>query len=207
MTNRVPNSTHALILAAGSSERMGNPKQLLRIEGETMLNRCLRQVSAISFAGITLTLGAWAQQIIPTLPQHCFDIFINPDHERGLGNSIACSVRHILKSNRPESILLILSDQPFLNCEHLRTLIEAHNPGTEEILVSNYENGASGPPVLITQHFFEELCQLDGDKGAKSVISQHQETCRMIDLNDFDPIDIDTSENYQTLLKQLRKRN
>ena len=207
MANRVPGSTHAIVLAAGSSERIGRPKQLLELGGETMLNRCLRQVSGVSFAGITLTLGAGAEQIIPTLPaQKTFEVFLNPDYEKGLGNSIASSVKYILKSVRPESVVLILADQPFLTSEHLRTLLNAHEPGSEEMLLSDYGNGSCGPPVLITQQFFKELCQLDGDKGAKSVISQHPEVCRKIDLIGFLPIDIDTPENYQSFLEQLRKR-
>ena len=207
MSIRVSGSTHAIVLAAGSSKRMGRPKQLLELEGETMLNRCLRQVSAVSFRGITLTLGANAEQIVPTLPsQKSFGLFINADYQRGLGNSIASAIRHILKSDRPEAVMLILADQPFLTGEHLKTLLDAHKPGSEEILVSDYGNGSSGPPVLVTQQFFKELCELDGDKGAKSVLSQHPEACAKIDLNGFHPIDIDTPETYRNLIEQLKKR-
>ena len=196
---------HAIILAAGASSRMGEPKQLLKIGNKTLLNHCVEEVSKAPFTGITLTLGANAERIIPTLPANAgVEIFRNPNYHEGLGNSIASSVQHIRETAAPEAIILILADQPYLKAEHLRVFLEQHESGTDEILISNYQNGNSGPPVLFTSRFYPELCQLGDDQGAKRVISKYPEQCRKIDLKGFVPVDIDTPEDYQRLMLDFK---
>lgn len=204
MNSRPPSDTRAIILAAGVSSRMGEPKQLLKLGNQTLLNRCIETVSKVPFASMTVVLGAYAQEIIPTLPEDPgVDIFVNPNHRKGLGNSIASSVRHVMESDTPEAVVLILADQPYLKAEHLQTILNRHEPNADEILVSNYQNDLSGPPVLLTARFFPELCKLDGDNGAKAVISRHPEYCTKIDLSDFSPVDIDTAEDYQKLVRDF----
>jgi molybdenum cofactor cytidylyltransferase len=201
--NRSP-SVHAIVLAAGNSMRMGEPKQLLHMGDDTLLNHCLKQVYDAPFSELTVVLGGSSDLILPTLPKYAnLRVFINPHYQEGLGNSISSSLRYILKSGCPDAIMLILADQPLLKTEHLMHLLDACGGENQEILVSSYGNGVFGPPVLMTRHFYEQLCNLQGDNGAKSIISRNPEYCRKIDLETFDPIDVDTPQLYKEALKKI----
>lgn len=178
---------HAIVLAAGESKRMGQPKQLLRVGEDTLLNHCITQAANAHFSALTVVLGGSSELILPTLPKYeNLRAFINPHYQKGLGTSISSSLRHILKSNSPDAVMLILADQPLLKTNHLATLLEAFQGDCQEILVSSYGNETFGPPVLITQKFYGQLCKLEDDSGAKSIISENLECCHSGELGSIE---------------------
>ena len=164
--------TGALILAAGGATRFGGPKQLLEIDGETLLDRACRVALTTGCAPVLRVLGARAEAILerPDLP----DIFsfIHGDWHLGMGGSLAAGVCRLLEIEPEcEAIFILLADQPLVSPELLERMCELlETPAT--MVLCDYGK-ASGPPALFKCPHFPELMELTGDRGAKSLAAHH----------------------------------
>lgn len=197
-------NVHGIILAAGKSRRMGQCKQLLPLGNDTLLGFCLKRIQEVPFSGFTLVLGENHEQIIRSLNTiQSLNIVINTDSNAGMGDSIAHGVRYVVNHSSPDAIMLTLGDQPLLNTVHFNALLKKHNASPTSITACRYSKNSVGPPVIFGSSYFEALSTLSGDKGAKLIIEKHRSHCNFIKLQDFNPIDIDTQENYQKVLSLL----
>src|SRR5579864_5620645 len=114
----------AVVLAAGSSRRMGTPKQLLRIGGETILERTLNNVRASDAAEIVLVLGHAAESVEKAISTEQISVVHNPDHQQGVGTSLRTGLGAV--SVDASAALIVLADQPFVRPETLNRLIGSH---------------------------------------------------------------------------------
>jgi len=156
--------TVAVVLAAGSSSRLGRPKQTLMFEGETLLDRAVRV--AREAAGEVIVV----------------DRARNPDADEGIASSIRAGVAAAGSDAR---ILFTLCDQPRVTAEHLRALIAIDGP----IVATGYA-GIAGVPAIFTPRFIPELLALRGDRGARAIIERHRDEVHVIAFEDA-AIDID----------------
>ena len=143
-----------IVLAAGASRRLGHPKQLVEIDGETLIRRAYRIASAV------------APTIVVTRPEFAFgNAVINEHAEEGMASSICLGVAAC-----EGDVLLMTCDQPHVTSEHLRALIDVHAP----IAATAYADVA-GVPAFFAAQFREELLALRGDVGARGVIERHRD--------------------------------
>lgn len=141
----------AVVLAAGSSSRLGRPKQSIVFEGETLLARATRIAREV------------ADEVIVVTREN------NPDADEGIASSIRCGVSRAGEAR----ILITLCDQPLITAEHLRALIAADAP-----IVATHYSGIDGVPAVFAPDFIMELLSLRGDRGARAVIERHRDkTC------------------------------
>jgi CTP:molybdopterin cytidylyltransferase MocA len=164
-------SVAAIILAAGGSRRLGQPKQLLAYRGETLLNRAIRIAAEAGASPVLAVLGAEFERIRDSIEAHSVVAVHNDRWRQGIGSSIAAGMRALaVCAPDVQAVLLMSCDQPRLTVAHLRTLIEAVESGAVPVVVASTYAGVHGVPAVFPRSTFDELRGLSGDKGARSII-------------------------------------
>ena len=191
--------TAVLLLAAGSASRMGRPKQLLKWKNTTILENAIHVVSQLKVEQTVVVLGAHYETIISNINKGNHIVVKNKYWDQGLGNSIAFGVRYIQESfNEIENILILLADQPLIDFNFLNHMVEQHILNENQIVCTAYKNKKLGVPAIFNKLYFEELMQLNSDKGARNILKKYSE--ELIYINGGDLIqDIDTIDDYNTI--------
>jgi len=190
-----------LLLAAGASSRMGQPKQLLPWGEQTLIEH---QIQTLLQTGnpVNVVIGSNSDLILPIIEKYPENIFINADWELGMGSSISFGILQINQLfPEAEGVLITLLDQPLLTTSYLKKMLGAFNSGNQQILVSHSASGWTGVPVLFDQYYFKELTELSNDEGAKKIIKRHEEKVILLDGDELLE-DIDTPLAYQQLLEK-----
>lgn len=192
-----------LILAAGSSSRMGQPKQLLPWKDTTLLGNAIRNATSSSARAIYVVLGANAKSIRKEIVASEIEVIENPDWQHGIGSSIAIGMKILLKKDNDfDGILIMLADQPLIDKDYLNLMITAFNNQPECIIATAYRNRA-GVPALFDKVYFNELEDLENDFGAKELIGKNRD--KIFTINpDNKSVDIDTKSEYQNLIKNIK---
>lgn len=191
--------TAVLLLAAGSASRMGEPKQLLKWKNTTILENAIQVASQLKVEQTVVVLGAHYETIISNINKGNHIVVKNKYWDQGLGNSIAFGVRYIQESfTEIENILIMLADQPLIDFNFLNRMVEQHILNENQIVCTAYKNKKLGVPAIFNKLFFEELMQLNSDKGARNILKKYSE--ELIYINGGDLIqDIDTMDEYKTI--------
>ncbi len=162
----------ALILAAGGATRFGGPKQLLEIDGETLIDRACKTALAAGCEPVLRVLGARAEEILKRPEPSDVSTLVHEKWQDGMGSSLAAGICRLLEIE-PEcdAVFILLADQPLVSV----SLLEMMLPLLEEhftMVICEYGEG-SGPPALFKWPHFPELMELTGDRGAKSLAAKH----------------------------------
>lgn len=195
----VPMPVAAIILAAGASRRLGQPKQLLGFDGEALLERALRLASEAGAVPVLAVLGAHFAPICATIQFNAAIPVLNDQWERGISSSIHAGLSE-LDARAPQAcgVLVMGCDQPRLTVDHLHALLELFAAqATPSIVASSYA-GIHGVPAVFPQSVFAELRALRGDKGARALLMQPP--CPVITLPFHGgEVDIDLPEDIAQL--------
>ena len=166
-------SIPAIVLAAGASRRLGQPKQLLMHGGETLLERVVRLAKEAGAAPVIAVLGAHYKIIRSTITLNDAIVVINEEWEQGIASSIQAGLSALDAAARGASGVLILScDQPRLTAGHLGSLIETFIAQAEFSIVASAYAGIVGVPAIFPRSVFAELLALRGDKGARALLAR-----------------------------------
>ena len=189
----------AVVLAAGASTRMGEPKQLLRPDGRTLLRRTVDTLLASPAWPVVVVLGAHLESIRPEVARLPVLIVENREWAEGLASSIRTGV-NVLEafSLSLEAALLVLCDQPNLSPEAITRLIETHHHTGRSIVAARYGEHP-GPPALFARSHFHELMELRGAGGARPLLARHADLLTTVDLPEL-AADLDTPADYRTFL-------
>ncbi len=195
------NSISVIVLAAGSSYRLGQSKQLVVVDGKTLLEKSTEAALNSGADNVVVVLGAQAalhKKLLEKLP---VKIFINESWNKGMGNSLKAGLKYLV-SNFPttEAVIIMVCDQPFLTSEHLIKLIATYQKSPTEIIASSY-NQTNGVPALFSRSLFNKLLQLDDNQGARKIIHHHQGTMLQVAFPKGE-IDLDTPEDLTRLKQQ-----
>lgn len=187
----------AVVLAAGASRRMGTPKQLLRISGETILERTLNNVRASEVAEIVLVLGHAAESVEKEISTEQIRVVRNQDYQQGMGTSLRTGLAAV--SADASAAVIVLADQPFVRPETLNRLIACHQESKSQIIIPMYQ-GFRGNPVLLDLSVFEEVKDLNGDVGCRAIFGDHTAGIRKLPVDDAGILlDIDSRSDFETL--------
>ncbi len=190
-----------LLLAAGASERMGTPKQLLPWGEQTLIAHQIAKLNKLDQEIVVVT-GAHAAEVEKEISDLNVQIAFNKNWKHGMATSIAAGINFILE-NRPKAkgALICLVDQPLVPVKHYQAMIEQFQKNESRLLVSQSKGGYQGVPVLFPASYFRQLIGLKGDIGAKTVISEHSAHKDFI-VGEDDFEDMDTFDKYQELLQK-----
>jgi molybdenum cofactor cytidylyltransferase len=192
-----------VVLAAGESRRMGSPKQLLRIDGITLVRRAAETALASRCRAVYVVVGAAAEDVRRELSELSLEVVDNPDWEKGLAGSIRVGIEAV-QAARPgfDAAILAPVDQPRVDAALLDRLIEVFESGEREIVACSYA-GTVGAPALFTRRHFIELTTLRGDRGAKSVLRAREAEVAQVPFPEG-AVDLDTPEDYRSFLERGR---
>ncbi|MEX2231232.1 MAG: nucleotidyltransferase family protein [Cyclobacteriaceae bacterium] len=189
----------AIILAAGSSSRMGQSKQMLDINGEKLLVKTIQTVLQAGISKVAVVLGSDEdrhRQMLKGLP---VDIVNNLHWKNGMGGSIKAGLLH-LTSKYPllEVVIVSVCDQPLLTSENISALISKYQQTKKPVVASRYSN-MPGVPVLFHKSYFEKLTTLPDDQGARKIILQNPLDAAEVEFYGGE-VDLDTKEDYENFL-------
>lgn len=188
------NNLAILILAAGTSSRLGEPKQLLKYKNESLLKIAVKKALKIS-GNVFVVLGHEKEKCEKEL--HRFkniNIIYNKDYKKGMGTSISLGISY---TKYFENTMIMLSDQPFIPLSHLNSLKKSIDD--ENIISSIYEeNDNPTVPAIFPKNYYKKLLKLDEDKGARVILKK--EKTNTIKLSKKYSIDIDTKEDVEKFL-------
>jgi molybdenum cofactor cytidylyltransferase len=192
--------TGVIILAAGSSSRLGEPKQNLVYKGKTLLQHALDAALASSCEPVILVTGAVEPGKLKYLQSTGIHITQNLQWQEGVASSIRVGLTELLTIEKDiESAIFMLCDQPFVDAPLLHKLIEKKVESGKGIISCNYKE-TLGVPVLFDRKYFKELQFMEGVVGAKKIIFKYKEDVFAVDFPKG-AVDIDTVEDYILLMK------
>ena len=191
-----------IILSAGASRRMGTPKALLALDGETFLDRLIRLFSEVAVTPIVV-LGHQAAQIQSGIRRGAQAAFVvNPDPERGMLSSLQCGLRAVPQT--AEAVMFTPVDHPNLERSTLEKLIGHFNAQHASAIVPAF-HGEHGHPVLIARPLVAELLALPATAQASDVIHRYRSETDYISVDDPAVItDIDDRAAYDELLSHRK---
>ena len=191
-----------ILLAAGSSERMGQAKQLLPW-GEKSLIEYQVELLLKSGSPVIVVLGANVSSISPVIGKYKIEVVLNENWKSGMGSSVACGVKRLVEIFPDASgVLIALVDQPLIPLSHIIDLMEKFQSGEKQIIASKGDSSWLGVPALFDAHYFEELKNLEGEQGAKQIMRRYPNAVESLQCGDL-LADIDTPESYQKLLRKI----
>ena len=188
----------AILLAAGSSSRMGKPKQLLSYKSKSLLEFTIDMAIDSVTDPIIVVIGANASLVQKVIEHKKIHIVENKNWTEGMASSIRCGIGMLTQiSPSAEGAILMVCDQPFVSSTLLNNLVSTHKSTGKPIVTSKYQN-VIGPPTLFHKTIFSELMNLTGDTGAKKIVEKHITDVETVQF-DAGIIDIDTEEDYRAL--------
>jgi len=171
----------AVLLAAGPSRRLGQPKQLVTFKGESLVRRSARLLLHLGADPVVVVSGYRSDEVSQALQGLTVDVVFNQDWKLGMGGSIATGVRRV--PAEVDGVALMLCDQWKLAPEDLARVKTAWLSDISRITASRWSDGnsyLSGPPVIFPGELMHELLFVDGDRGAKQVIDRHRELVSVV---------------------------
>jgi len=187
--------TAGIILAAGSSTRMGQPKPLLLWRGEPFIRHIARTALTAGLAPVVIVASEHTAEIRAVVADLPVTLVHNPDWEAGQSTSVSCGLRTL-----PDTIgsaIFLLADQPHIPIELVKALQDQHAQ-TLSPIVAPLIDDRRGNPVLFDRVTFADLLSLTGDVGGRAVFARHP--IAYVPWYDATALlDVDTPEDYQRL--------
>ena len=207
MENSLPERKIAtVILAAGNSSRLGQPKQLVEFQGMSLLERAIESVRSSVGPNITVVLGGNIVECREILKSQKVKLIENPNWKEGMGNSLKCGIQAVIRAHQDRelpALLICLCDQPLIPKEYYKKMVETfwkNGKGSDsqfDIVATDYGKMGGGAPAIFSPEKIASLLELDDRQGAKPIIQQennkHLLKCAEASF------DIDTSEDLEKL--------
>jgi molybdenum cofactor cytidylyltransferase len=190
--------TALIILAAGESSRLGQPKQNLVFQNQTLLERAIETGLASNCKPATVVLGGNSDLINLKIRHEDLNIIHNPNWTGGMASSIRIAINGIENDDMVSSVIIMLCDQPFVTSALIENLRQKQIETGKSIIACSYQDTV-GVPALFDRSLFGELRALTGNEGAKKIIREHPQDVATIPF-EKGSIDIDTQEDYERLI-------
>ncbi|HWF53105.1 MAG TPA: nucleotidyltransferase family protein [Solirubrobacteraceae bacterium] len=184
-----------LVLAAGGSKRLGQPKQLLPYGSTTLLDHVLSVARACAFDQRLCVVGGGAEAVLRAVDIGGFHVVVNPAFGEGCSSSIAAALAAV--DPAADALVLMLGDQPGVSAATVRALIDGR--GDAALAACAYEDGR-GHPLAFGRSVFAELRALHGDKGVWKLMDRYGPEVRDVPVRGRVPRDVDTWADYDAVL-------
>lgn len=188
--------TTGLVLAAGGSKRLGQPKQLLPYGSATLLDHVLGTARACPFDQLLCVIGGSAEQITANVDLGGVEVVENDHFGEGCSSSIAAALTAV--DRRCEVLVLMLGDQPAVSAATVAKLLAGR--GDSVLAACAYDDGR-GHPLAFACSTFEQLASLHGDKGVWKLLDRHGDQVVDVPVGGAIPRDVDTWEDYEAVVR------
>ena len=184
-----------LVLAAGGSSRLGQPKQLLPYRGATLLDWVLGTARACRLDQLVVALGGAEDAVRDAVDLRGADVVVNRAYGEGCSSSIAAALGAV--DPRCDVLVLLLGDQPGVAGSTVEALLAGR--GDAPLAVCRYEDGR-GHPFCFARPVFGELATLHGDKGVWRLLDRYGAAVAEVGVPGPVPLDVDTPDDYAAVL-------
>lgn len=189
-----------IVLAAGSSTRMGRNKMLLEVGGRPLARRAVEAAVEAGLAPVLVVLGHEADRVREAIAGlDCLPV-LNPDHALGVRVSLQAGVRAL-----PEGVdaaVVLLADMPFVTARMIRAVAERYGAGGAPLVVSQYGD-VNAPPTLYGRSLFPELLAMSGEGCGKQVVRRHKDEAAVVAWPEEALADVDVPEDYARIGAQI----
>lgn len=187
-----------ILLAAGDSKRMGEPKALLPYEGITFVDSILNKFCEIGCEPIISILGASAELICEKTKVRKFQCFRNPNPEEGQLSSLQIAIGHLPEDS--DGFIMALVDHPMVKLATYRKIYDMAKTNPDNIIIPEFY-GQKGHPVYFGRPFFDSILHLPLSDGARVVIHENPADVMYLKVDDEGILkDIDTPKDYQDMM-------
>lgn len=179
---------------------MGSPKQLLDIDGKSLLRRTAEVALATDCYPVVMVIGANKAQIAPEIIDLPLTVIDNPMWHEGMSSSVKMGLAGLYMTYKDvDAVIMLVCDQPYLSVSLLERMIDVYRTKKPPIVACKYGEEV-GVPALFDRKLFEELLTLSGDKGAKPIVMNHLDEAYLVTF-EAGSVDLDTPEDYEAFQK------
>ncbi len=185
-----------VVLAAGSSSRMGRNKLFFELDGDTLLRRAVRRAIDAGLDPVLVVVGHEAARARVELEGLACTPVDNPDHALGVNRSLRTGISHV--PERARAAVVMLADMPFVTTRMVATLVARYRESTAPLVISAYGD-VNAPPMLYDRALFSELRQMSGEGCGRQVVRRHRHEAVAVSWPPAALQDIDVPEDYERI--------
>jgi molybdenum cofactor cytidylyltransferase len=193
MPERTGTGVAGILLAAGTSSRMGRNKLLFALDGETVLARAARRALVGGLAPLLVVLGHEAEKARAALAGVDAREVLNPGYERGINSSLQAGVAALPPATG--AAMVLLADMPHVTAEMIAALVARYRATWAPLVISDYA-GVTAPPMLYDRCLFGELLAIEGGRCGKQVVKRHRRQAQVLHWPAGALADLDLPEDY-----------
>jgi molybdenum cofactor cytidylyltransferase len=195
-----------VVLAAGSSVRMGGPnKMLLELNGEPMVRRTVRCAIEAGLSPVIVVLGHEADRVREALSGLACTPVVNHDHARGAGSSLRFGVSQLCGFGDVPAVALLLGDMPFVTTAMLQKIVTLYRETGARLVISRYGADVEAPPHVFDRSLFMELLAGDDQRCAKAVVQRHMSDAAIAAWPESALRDVDKAADYEAVRAELAR--
>ncbi len=197
-----------IILAGGSSSRLGKPKQLLHYQNKTLIKHVVKTALALLPNSLIAVSGYLHKELVLELENEPIQVIYNDKWAEGMGSSIRAGVEAILKNDFPDidAVLILLCDQPLITSNHLEKLLAQFYADKNSKIAATCYADTTGVPAIFDHSLFPILKNLPSSRGAQWLLKEYQQMVSTVPFAGA-AIDVDTQEDYARLINLSKKSN
>ena len=188
-----------VLLAAGTSSRMGRNKLLLEWNGETMVHGCARRALAGGVSPLIVVLGPNAAEVRSALSDVPCDTVVNPEYESGMASSVRAGLASV--PDAAAAAIILLADMPHVTAEMVGQMIQRYHTTHAPLVISEYD-GVSAPPILYDRLLWAELTAANGEGRGREIAARHCGESETLQWPASALADLDVPEDYARLTNE-----
>lgn len=192
-----------VVLAAGTSSRMGRNKMLLELGGKSVLRRAVETAAAAGLDPLLVVLGHEPERARAELGSVECATVLNAEYARGINTSLRAGIGAVPET--AGAAVVMLADMPFVSAAMIRALVEQWRAADAPLVVSSYGD-VLAPPMLYGRSLFPELRALDGEGCGKRVVKRHRDEAIEIALPASALADLDLPEDLDRVRARIEGR-
>ena len=185
-----------VVLAAGSSTRMGRNKLFFELDGETLLRRVVRRAIDAGLDPVVVVVGHEGERARTEISGLSCTPVVNPDHAKGINRSLRTGISHV--PDRARAAVVMLADMPFVTTSMVTELVARYRQGTAPLVISA-DGDVNAPPMLYDRALFPELRQMAGEGCGRQVVRRHRHEAVAVSWPEAALQDIDVPEDYERI--------
>lgn len=187
-----------ILLAAGTSSRMGKNKMLFELNGESVLRGAVKRALAAGLSPLVVVLGHESDKAYKEIEDLPCQWALNPLYEQGINTSLKSGVMAVKHEPQVAGAMVLLADMPFVTPEMIAAMIDRYRKSDAPLVISDYE-GVNAPPMLYDRSLFNELLMMTGEGCGRQVVKRHKEEAEVLAWPAAALADIDVPEDYERL--------
>jgi molybdenum cofactor cytidylyltransferase len=195
------NDICAIVLAAGESKRMKVPKMLLPYRDKTIIEKVIEKVISSGIEKVIVVLGSGKDDILKVTESMPVTNCYNDNYKQGMLSSVKCGFRKL--DEKCKAALIFLGDQPGIDPDVIKTLIEAYSKSGKGIVIPVF-NKKRGHPLIIDSKYRDEIAGIDESGTLRDMVHKFKDDVQEVKVKTLTILkDIDTQEDYFNELKQI----